>query len=39
MATEKKTVAEMIAELVREAALLVDVFIPLDMTCEPGKTD
>lgn len=31
MASEKKTVAEMIGELFREAALLVGVFIPLDM--------
>ena len=31
MATDKKTVAEMIAELLREAALLVGVFMPLDM--------
>jgi hypothetical protein len=31
MATEKKTVAEMIGELFRETALLVGVFIPLDM--------
>ena len=31
MATERKTVAEMIAETFREAALLVGVFMPLDM--------
>jgi hypothetical protein len=31
MAAEKKTIAEMIGELFREAALLVGVFIPLDM--------
>jgi hypothetical protein len=31
MATENRTVAEMIAELLREAALLVGVFVPLDM--------
>lgn len=31
MATGKKTVAEMIGELFREAALLLGVFIPLDM--------
>ena len=31
MATERKTVAEMIAETLREAALLVGVFMPLDM--------
>ena len=31
MATEKKTIAEMIGELFREAALLVGVLIPLDM--------
>jgi hypothetical protein len=31
MATEKKTIAEMMGELFREAALLLGVFIPLDM--------
>jgi hypothetical protein len=31
MATEKKTIGEMIGEFFREAALLVGVFIPLDM--------
>jgi hypothetical protein len=31
VAAEKKTVPEMIGELFREAALLVGVFIPLDM--------
>ncbi len=31
MTTERKTVAEMIGELLREAALLVGVFMPLDM--------
>lgn len=31
MSTERKSVAEMIAEFFREAALLVGVFMPLDM--------
>ena len=31
MAAERKTVAEMVGEFFREAALLVGVFIPLDM--------
>jgi len=31
MSHSKKTVAEMIGELFREAAVLVGVFIPLDM--------
>ena len=31
MAAEKKTVGEMIGEFFREAALLVGMFIPLDM--------
>jgi hypothetical protein len=31
MPHDKKTVAEMIGELFREAAVLVGVFIPLDM--------
>jgi hypothetical protein len=31
MGHEKKTLAEMIGELLREAGLLVGVFIPLDM--------
>jgi hypothetical protein len=31
MGHEKKTLAEMVGELLREAALLVGVFIPLDM--------
>jgi len=31
MGREKKSVAEMISELLREAAVLVGVFVPMDM--------
>ncbi len=34
MPTERRTVAEMLGEFLREIALLVSVFIPLDLAIE-----